>query len=350
MAKMLGEREVVEEVSGWLKIFSDGSVDRTWTGPEQVKALLMAVPASGDNFVDGVATRDEVVEAETGVGVRIYLPETAMTTDRKLGVVVHFHGGGFCVSHADMQMYYHFYSRLVRASNVICVSANFRLAPEHRLPSACDDCFGVVSWLGTVARGERDDAWLGRYADFSRCVLMGDSSGGNLVHQMALRSRACEEELRPLCVRGGVAFHPGFVRSERSRSEAEIPSESAFLTLEMVDKFLYLSLPVGSTKDHPITNPMGPLAPSLEKLSFPRMMVAIADRDLIRDTELEYCEAMKRAGHDVEVFVSENVGHSFYMNEIAIQFDPHVARETTKLLEATDRFINRCFNSEPLDE
>lgn len=336
-------REVVENVSGWLKLFSDGTVERQWTGPEEVKQLLEPVPPSNQIFVDGVATRDVMVDPKNGVWVRIYLPQTAQTTDQKLGIVVHFRGGGFCISHADWRMYYTFYTRLVKNSNVICVSVNFRLAPEHRLPAACEDCFGAMTWLSTVARGEKEESWLRSYADFSRCVLIGDSAGGNLVHEIAVRSRNYEKDLLPVCVLGGIALHPGFVRSERSKSEVESP-ESPFLTLDMLDKFLAMALPVGSNKDHPITNPIGPLAPDLEKLRFPRMMVAIADGDLVRDTEVEYCEAMKRAGHDVEVVISEKVGHSFYLNQIAVQTDPEVGAQTTKLLDAISLFIQSCFS------
>nr|ABK23396.1 unknown [Picea sitchensis] len=168
---------------------------------------------------------------------------------------------------------------------------------------------------------------------------------GNLVHEVGLRAQATPPDLlHPVCVRGGISIHPGYVRSERSQSEKEHPPDSALLTLDMVDKFLKLSAPEGiSTRDHPITNPMGPDAPPLKDLKFPRMLVAIADRDLIRDTELEYYEAMKSAGHDVEVFRSENVGHSFYLNEIAIKYDPNTAKETSRLLQAADRFIQSCF-------
>lgn len=342
-------KEVVEEVSGWLTLFSDGTVDRKWSGNDAaVLALTMQVPPSNDTFVDGVATKDVVVNEETGVWVRIYLPQTALQQAEnqcRLGVVLHLQGGGFCISHADWRMYYHFYTRLVRASNVICVSVDVRLAPEHRLPAACDDSFGALLWLRSVARGEREESWLSRYADFSRCVVMGDSSGGNLVHQVVLRALATPPDLlHPVCVRGGVSIHPGYVRCERSKSEMEIPPDSAFLTLDMVDKFLKLSAPEGcTTRDHAITNPMGPDAPPLKDLRFPRMLVAIADRDLMRDTQLEYCEAMKMGGHEVEVFISENVGHCFYLNEIAIKSDPHIAQETSKLLQTLDQFIQSCF-------
>lgn len=341
-------KDVVDEVSGWFRVFSDGTVDRKWSGnDEHILPLTMRVPPSNDAFVNGVATKDVVVNEETGVWVRIYVPHTALQQheNQRVGVVLHFHGGGFCISRADWGMYYHFYTRLVNTSNVICVSVDYRLAPENRLPAACDDSFGALLWLRSVARGEREESWLSRYADFSRCVLVGDSTGGNLVHQVLLRTcRNPPDFLHPVCVRGGVSIHPGYVTSERSKSEMEISSDSALLTLDMVDKFLKLSAPEGfTTRDHPITNPMGPHAPPLKDLKFPRMLVAIADRDLIRDTELGYCKAMKSAGHDVEVFVSESVGHSFYLNEIAIKNDPHIAQETSNLLQILDQFIKSCF-------
>eukprot|EP01018_Ginkgo_biloba_P006087 Gb_02816 [translate_table: standard] len=338
----MGVKEVVEEVSGWLKVYSDGSVEREWSGAEEVKALITPVPSSPSSFVDGVATRDIVLNNQTGVWLRIYLPDTAHMTvgQSKLPLLLHFPGGGFCVSHADWRMYYQFYARLVKASNVICVSVDCRLAPEHRLPAAIDDCLEALLWLRSVASGKAEEAWLAEYADFSRCILVGDSSGGNLVHQVAVR--AGEENMHPLCVKGGVCLHPGFVRAERSKSESQKSNESPLLTLDMVDKFLSLALPLGSTKDHPITSPMGPQAPPLAGLKLPRMLVAIAERDLIRDTEIEYCQAMKSAGHHVEEVISENMGHSFHLNEIAVKFDPHTAHQTSKLLDAIDRFINSC--------
>ncbi|GLJ27398.1 hypothetical protein SUGI_0537670 [Cryptomeria japonica] len=339
------EKKLVDEVSGWLKIFSDGSVERTWTGPDEVKPLITPVPPSNDTFIDGVATKHVIIDEENGIWIRIYLPRTALDrkTHTKLGVAIHFHGGGFCVSHADWQMYNHFISRLVTTSNVICVSVDYRLAPEHRLPAAIDDCFAAVAWLGQISRREKEESWLAQYADFERCVLIGDSSGGNLVHHVAVRAVACEEELQPLSLRGCVALHPGFVRSERSKSELEIWPDSAFLTMEMVDKFLGLGLPVGSTKDHPITNPMGAQSQPLDKLKFPPFLVGVAERDLMRDTQMEYCEAMRSAGHDVEIFVSENVTHCFYLNQLAVDFNKHVGEETATLLQVIDRFISRCF-------
>lgn len=291
-----------------------------------------------EEFVDGVATRDVVIDRESGLRVRIYLPEVKIADDKKLPVVVHFHGGGFCISEADWFMYYHTYTNLVRSAEAICVSVYLRRAPEHRLPVAVDDGFSALRWLQSVALGDSHEPWIAERADFDRVFLIGDSSGGNLVHSVA--ALAGSSDLAPLRLAGGIPIHPGFVRAERSKSEMENP-QSPFLTLDMVDKFLSLSLPIGSSKDHPITCPMGAAAPPLESLNLPPFLLCIAEKDLIIDTEMEYYEAMKAANKEVEILFSKGMGHSFYLNKIALKSDPETAAESDALFAGISRFIKQ---------
>ncbi|XP_042487086.1 probable carboxylesterase 15 [Macadamia integrifolia] len=335
---MVYQKKVIEEVACWLKLFNDGSVDRTWSGPPEAEFMAKPVPPH-EEFIGGVAVRDLTLDTKSGLGVRLYMPERNPDDDEKLPIVVHFHGGGFCISQPEWYMYYHIYTRLVNSARVMCVSVKLRLAPEHRLPAACEDGHSVLQWLRAVALGKLSEPWLEANGDFKRVFLIGDSSGGNLVHDVAARAGA--EDLAPVRVAGGIPIHPGFVRAERSKSELEKKSDSPFLTLEMVDKFLALALPIGSTKDHPLTCPMGPVAPPLANLKLPPFLVVLAENDLILDTEIEYCDAMKKAGKDVEVLVNHGVGHSFYLNKIAVEMDPHTAWETHRLIAAIDDFIQR---------
>ncbi|KAF3790772.1 putative carboxylesterase 17 [Nymphaea thermarum] len=332
---MVAAKKVVEEVSGWLRVFADGTVDRTWTGPKEVSYMLEPVTPSNKPD-DGISIRDVVIDPDSGALARIYLPEEAPESG-KLPILLHFHGGGFCVGEPNMNFYYAFYSSLVKKAGVVCVSPWLRLAPENRHPAALNDAYAGLMWLRSVARAEASEPWLESRADFGRVFLIGDSSGGNLVHAVA--ARAGEGDISPLVLRGAIPVHPGFVRSTRSKSELSLQSESAFLTLDMVDKFLALSLPIGSTKDHPLTCPMGEAAPPLDTLNLPDFLVPVADNDLIRDTELEYIEAMKKAGQKVEVLMNFGVGHCFYLNRIAVDTDPHVAQETEKFIEGITRFI-----------
>ncbi|KAG5622022.1 hypothetical protein H5410_007240 [Solanum commersonii] len=334
---MVHDKRVKDVVSGWLTVFDDGSVDRTWTGPPEVKFMAEPVPPH-DDFIDGVAVKDVVAGENSGSRFRIYLPERNDSSVDKLPVILHFHGGGFCISQADWYMYYAVYTRLARVANAIIVSVFLPLAPEHRLPAACDVGFAGLLWLRDVSRKQGHEPWLNDYADFNRVFLIGDSSGGNIVHQVA--ARAGGEDLSPMRLAGAIPIHPGFTRSQRSKSELE-QEQTPFLTLDMVDKFMELALPIGSTKDHPISCPMGDAAPAVEELKLPPYLYCVAEKDLIKDTEMEFYESLKKGKKDVELLMNNGVGHSFYLNKIAVDMDPVTGSATEKLFEAIAEFINK---------
>ncbi|CAL9107537.1 unnamed protein product [Musa textilis] len=328
-------KRVVDEVSGWLRVFDDGSVDRTWTGPPEALFLMEPVPPF-DTPRDGVTLHDLPGDPS----LRLYLPSPPPPEGRRepLPVFLHFQGGGFCISRSSWLMYYQFYARLAASVPAVVVSVELPLAPEHRLPAAIDAGFAALLRLRALARDPEVE--LVRSVDFSRVFLIGDSSGGNLVHLVGARAWEEEEAFwSPLKVAGGILLQPGFVRSTRSRSELELRADSVFFTLDMLDKLLALGLPEGATKDHPYTCPMGEAAPPLEKVRLPPFLVGVADRDLIRDANLEYCEAMKKAGKEVAVVISEGVSHSFYLNKFAVDNDPTTAKRTEELIAAINDFV-----------
>ncbi|XP_020207524.1 probable carboxylesterase 15 [Cajanus cajan] len=331
---MVQEKKLVEEVSGWLRLYDDGSVDRTWTGPSEVKFMVESVPPH-EEFINGVVTRDVIMSDK--LRVRLYLPEI-ISNEEKLPIFLHFHGGGFCISEPDWFMYYQFYTRLAQLARVIVVSPFLRRAPENRLPAAIDDGFSALIWLQSVVKRNAEEPWLEKYGDFNRVFLIGDSSGANIVHEVA--TRAGRTRLDPLRLIGGIPIHPGFSRPKRSRSELEKP-ESPFLTLDMVDKFMNLALPLGSNKDHPISCPMGDSAPPLSGLKLPPFLLCLAEMDLIFDTEMEYYEAMRKANKEVELFVSKGVTHSFYLNKIAVDMDPNTGAQRDALIARIKEFIEQ---------
>ncbi|XP_021762348.1 probable carboxylesterase 6 [Chenopodium quinoa] len=331
------ERNLVDEVSGWLRIYDDGSVDRSWVGPPEAKFMVDSAPAH-EEFIDGVAVRD--VDPKSGPRVRVYMPETRPEDDpnEKLPVILHLPGGGFCISEPDWFMYYVFYSKLAKLGRAIVVSVYLQHAPENRLPSAINEGFSALLWLTSLAQSKAHDEWITGRADFGRVFLIGDSSGGNLVHEVG--AQGGKTNLSPLKLAGSIPIHPGVVRATRSRSESEMP-QTPFLTLDMVDKFLNLALPIGSNKDHPITCPMGPAAPPLDGLQLPPIMYCVAEKDLFIDTQMEFYEALKKANKTVELYMSENVTHSFYLNKMAVDHDPETKAQTGKLYDAIIEFIRR---------
>ncbi|KAK8575708.1 hypothetical protein V6N13_033033 [Hibiscus sabdariffa] len=109
----------------------------------------MAEPVSPhEQLIDGVATQDVTIDPSSNLRVRIYFPEEHQdpTLETKLPIILHFHGGGFCISQADWFMYCQVYTRLVRA---IVISVYLRLAPENKLSATCDDGYAALLWLNT---------------------------------------------------------------------------------------------------------------------------------------------------------------------------------------------------------
>ncbi|KAH7677220.1 Carboxylesterase protein [Dioscorea alata] len=334
---MITDKTVIDEVPGWLRLFDDGSVDRTWTGPPQVLFHISSIPPSPTPNSDNVTVHDLPGEPN----LRLYLPTgDHLSPGTLLPILLHFHGGGFCISHNSWYMYHQFYSRLAGAIPAAIFSVELSLAPEHRLPSQIHDSFSALVRLRSISENQNSGP-LFSSLDFSRVFLIGESSGGNLVHEVAaLAGNETDGFWSPVKLAGAIPIHPGFVRATRSKSELEM-KQNPTITLDMLDKFMALALPEGATKDHPYTCPMGTAAPAMETLRLPPFMVCVADKDLIRDTNYEYCEAMKKAGKKVEVLVSEGMSHTFYLNKMAVESDPIIAQRTKELIDAIKDFVSR---------
>ncbi|GLJ18753.1 hypothetical protein SUGI_0334730 [Cryptomeria japonica] len=188
-------RSVEEELEGFLGVYKDGSVQR-------FSCVVSDVPAS-EAPQEPVASKDLVMDSRTALWARFYLPRKAVSRGSRLPLLIYFHGGGFVLGSPAWSIYHVFICRLVSETNCLVVSVGYRLAPEHRLAVAYDDCFIAVEWIHRQAEQKlqrSQDSWLSSYADFSRCFLAGDSAGGNIAHQVALR--CARLDVKPLEMRG----------------------------------------------------------------------------------------------------------------------------------------------------
>lgn len=110
---------------------------------------------------------------------------------------------------------------LVSETNVVDVSIDYRLAPEHSLPTAYDDAWGAPKWVASHSDGKGTEDWLNRHADFQRVFFAGDSAGANIAHQMGLRVGS--EGLNGVKLNGIVLVHPYFWGSEPIGVESSLP-------------------------------------------------------------------------------------------------------------------------------
>jgi acetyl esterase len=130
-------------------------------------------------ILDTLSEQDRRIPGPAGeIPVRIYRPQSAAPT-AKLPLLVYFHGGGWVIG--DIETHHTMCQRLSESGELVVVSVDYRLAPEHRFPACVDDCWAATVWAAANA------AAIG--AEGSKVAVGGDSAGGNLAAVMALMAR-----------------------------------------------------------------------------------------------------------------------------------------------------------------
>lgn len=269
------------------------------------------VPANA-NPVDGVFSFDALIDRATSLLCRIYRPadgevlpsildlEKPLSSDI-VPVIVFFHGGSFAHSSSNSSIYDVLCRRLVRVCNAVVVSVNYRRSPENPYPCAYDDGWAALNWVSSRQ-------WLQSKTDSKvHMYLAGDSSGGNIVHNVALRAAESGIEIS-----GNILLNPMFGGQKRTESETRLDGKY-FVTIPDRDWYWRAFLPEGADRDHPACNPFGPNGRSLEGIKFPKSLVVVAGLDLVQDWQLAYAEGLKKDGHDVKLLYLEQATIGFYL-------------------------------------
>ncbi|CAA7394318.1 unnamed protein product [Spirodela intermedia] len=304
--------EVAENFAQLFYVYQDGRVERLMG--------TAVVPPSVDSAT-GVASKDVPIVSATGVSARLYLPPPPLASSaagEKLPIVVYFHGGAFFVEFAASPTYHQYLNSLAAAARVLCVSVEYRRAPEHPLPAAYDDSWAALSWVaahaGGAAAASPPEPWLSEYGDFTRVFLAGDSCGGNIAHNMAMRA-AVETLSSGLKIEGLVAVHPYFWFRPASRPSIAGPAEALTAWIERLWRLSYPSAARGL--EEPCMNPAVPGAPSMATLACRRVLVCLAEEDFLVEQGACYLEALQKSRFPgpVELFHSSGEEHIFHLTK-----------------------------------
>jgi len=291
---------------------ADGTFNRDLAEFLDRKVPANAIP------VDGVFSFDHI-ERNTGLFNRVYLPsssenesqwgvkdlEKPLSTTEIVPVIVFFHGGSFSHSSANSAIYDTFCRRLVSVCKAAVVSVNYRRSPEYRFPCAYEDGWNALKWV-------KSRKWLQSGKERKVYVYMaGDSSGGNIVHHVAVK--ACEEKAEGIEVLGNILLHPLFGGEKRTDSEMRLDGKY-FVRLQDRDWYWRAFLPEGEDRDHPACNPFGPKGEkNLKGLNkFPKSLVCVAGLDLLQDWQLAYVDGLRNFGQDVKLLYLKEATIGFY--------------------------------------
>jgi acetyl esterase len=253
---------------------------------ERAAYLRTALELGG--AVEPVArVEDVVVPRDDGgrVRARAYWPAVPAPA---LGTLVWLHGGGWYLG--DVDSFDRVTRQLANASGALCLSVDYRLAPEHPYPAAVQDARAAVAWAADAGAAQ-----LG--TDGARVVVGGDSAGGNLA---AVAARHARDALR-----AQLLVYPALDAAMAGDSHREFADGPVLAAADMERCWrLYLA---GADRSDPDASPLA----ASDLAGLPPAYVAVAGHDVLRDDGVRYAEALRAAGVPVELERYDDMVHSF---------------------------------------
>ena len=208
-----------------------------------------------------------------------------------LPVLLYLHGGGFTVG--SVATHERLCRHLAHLGRCAVVSLDYRLAPEHRFPTASNDAWDALQWL--AANAER----LG--ADPQRLAVGGDSAGGTLAAVNAILAR---DAGLPLALQ--LLIYPGCAAHQ------DTPSHALFargLVLEEPAISWFFGNYVQSRAEREDWR-FAPLhAPDVDGVA--PAWIGLAECDPLVDEGIAYADKLRLAGVQVDLDIYRGVTHEF---------------------------------------
>ena len=258
--------------------------------PEEARALGAGVAELNGPAPAMARVEDHSIATSDGtVPLRVLVP-----IDPPRGVIVYYHGGGWVIGSIDE--YETLGRKLAERTSCAVVLVDYRKAPEHPFPTAVDDSYAALEWVG------------GHLAEIAGpedvpLIVAGDSAGGNLSAVMALRARDRAGPSLDL----QVLIYP-VTDADFERTSYTDPDHQLLLTRDAMIWFWDHYLPEASRRTDPDASPLH--ASDLSGL--PPAVVITAEHDPLRDEGEAYAERLAKAGVAVDFRRHDGQVHGFF--------------------------------------
>jgi acetyl esterase/lipase len=232
----------------------------------------------------------EWVKAASGQKLRVYSPAGTKTR----AALLYIHGGGMMIGAPQMDD--GLLSNLAAELDILIVSPEYRLAPEHPYPAPVDDCHEAWQWLLT------NSSELG--IDTKRIAIGGESAGGGLAAGLVLRIHD-EGGQRPIAQ---WLLCP--MLDDRTSQDRTLDGVDHYIwnnKLNLAGWSSYLSTKFG-TDQVPVY-----AAPSRRSdfNGLPKAWIGVGDVELFYQEDKKYAENLKAAGVPCELDVVAGGPHAF---------------------------------------
>jgi len=196
--------------------------------------------------------------------------------------------------------------KLAHEGELVVISVDYRLAPEHKFPAAFDDAITATAWISDNA------STLG--IDAARLCVGGDSAGGNLAAVVSLAARdgkgpvkgPVKGSVQRPAIAGQLLIYPATDLARTHPSHRE-PETSVLLTHSVIGWFMnhYLG-------DTDVSDWRASPARAATLANLPPAYVLTAGVDPLRDEGDEYAARLKEAGVPVTYRHFPGQFHGFF--------------------------------------
>ena len=222
------------------------------------------------------------------IAARLYAPQ-AKGEGAPLPALMYFHGGGFTVG--NLATHDVLCRVLSEQSGAAVISVAYRLAPEHRFPTAVNDSWDALDWL------VREAANLG--LDGQRLAVGGDSAGGTLAAVAAIHARDIGLKLALQ-----VLFYPGTCAHQSTPSHTKF-ANGPLLNEALIDWFFAQYIDENDREDWrfaPLdSGDVDGVAPA---------WIGLAEIDPLVDEGVAYADKLRMAGVPVDLEIYRGVVHA----------------------------------------
>lgn len=223
------------------------------------------------------------------MAARLYAPEPAAAG--ALPALLYLHGGGFTIG--GIETHDVLCRELARQAGCMVVSLDYRLAPEHRFPTASNDAWDALQWLASHAPA------LG--ADPARLAVGGDSAGGTLAAVNAILARDAG-----IALALQLLIYPGTTAHQDTDSHCRF-ARGMVLEAHGIDWFFGNYVRGPEDREDWRFAPLN--APDLEGVA--PAFVCLAECDPLVDEGVAYADQLRAAGVAVDLEIYRGVTHEF---------------------------------------
>jgi acetyl esterase/lipase len=178
--------------------------------------------------------------------------------------------------------------------NLIVVSVEYRLAPEHPHPAPVEDCYAGLRWAAENAKE------IG--IDPERILVAGSSAGGGLAAALALLARD----------RGGPALIGQLLEypmlDDRNDSCSSHQLASAAIWDRVANETGWTAL-LGAERGGPNVSPYAAPARAEDLSGLPPAFIDVGSAEIFRDEDVDYAARIWQAGGQAELHVWPGAFH-----------------------------------------